>query len=63
MFEIARNNINKIAFCKERILDTSRARRDAVGIDILIISNDSYRKIMQLIRITNGPFTSIRTWN
>ena len=62
MFEIARNNINKIAFW-EKILETASAGRDTVSIDILTTSRNSDRKIMQLIRITSGPPTRIRSRN
>ena len=43
------------AFCRQRILESSCARKETVGIDILVTSKNGYRKIMQSIRIMSRP--------
>ena len=43
------------AFYRQRIPEFSRARKEAVGIDILVTYRNGDRKIMQSIRITSRP--------
>ena len=43
------------AFYKQRIPEFSRARKETVDIDILVISRNGDRKIMQSIRIMSRP--------
>ena len=47
------------AFYRKIIPEPSCARKETVDIDILVISRDGDRKIMQSIRITSRP-TSIK---
>ena len=37
--------------------------KETVDIDILVMSRNGYRKIMQSIRITSRPPSRIRKWN
>ena len=48
------------AVYKQRIPDSSCARKKIVDIDILVTSKNSERKIMQSIRITSRPSSKIR---
>ena len=50
---------------KESILlaENSIARKETVDIDILVTYRNGERKIMQPIRITSGPTTSMTKWN
>ena len=41
------------AFYRQRIPESSRARKETVDIDILVTSRNGDRKIMQSIRITS----------
>ena len=43
------------AFYRQRIPELSCAKKETVGIDILVISSNGDRKIMQFIRITSRP--------
>ena len=43
------------AFYRQRIPESSYARKETVDIDILVTSMNDDRKIMQSIRITNRP--------
>ena len=43
------------AFYRQRIPGSSCARKEIVGIDILVTSRNGDRKIMQSIRITSRP--------
>ena len=43
------------AFYRQRISESSCARKETVDIDILVISRNGDRKIMQSIRITSRP--------
>ena len=48
------------AFYRQRISDSSYARKETVDIDILVTSMNHDRKIMQSIRITNRPLSRKR---
>ena len=43
------------AFYRQRILESSCARKETVDIDILVTFRNGDRKIMQSIRITSRP--------
>ena len=43
------------AFDRQRIAESSCARKETGDIDILVISRNGDRKIIQSIRITSGP--------
>ena len=43
----------KKVFYRQRIPESSCARKETVDIDILVTSRNSYRKIMQSMRITS----------
>ena len=47
------------AFYKQRIIESAFARAEAVDIDILMTSRNGDKKIMQSIRVTSRPPTSI----
>ena len=47
------------AFYRQRIPESSCARKETVDIDILVTTRNGDRKIMQSIRITSRP-TSIK---
>ena len=51
------------AFCRQRIPESSCARKETVDIDILVTSKNGDKKIMQSMRITSGPLSRIRKWN
>ena len=51
------------AFYRQRIPEFSCARKETVDIDILVISRNGDRKIIQSIRITNRPLLRKRKWN
>ena len=51
------------AFYRQRIPEFSCARKETVDIDILVISRNGDRKIMQPIRITSIPPSRKRKWN
>ena len=51
------------AFYWQRIPDFSHARKETVDIDILVISRNGDRKIMQSIRIMSRPPSRKRKWN
>ena len=61
--ELFRKNPRKKYACRQRIPEPRRARKETVGIDILITSRNCDRKIMQPIRITSGFATRRRKWN
>ena len=50
-------------FRRKRIPESSCERKEAADIDILVISRNGDRKIMQSIRITSRPPLRIRKWN
>ena len=51
------------AFCRQRIPGPRRTSKEIVDIDILITSRNGDRKIMQPIRIPNGPAMRRRKCN
>ena len=51
------------AFYRQRIPETSCARKETVDIDILVTSRNSDRKIIQSIRATSRSPSRIRKWN
>ena len=51
------------AFNRQRIPESSCARKETVDIDILVTSRNGDRKIMQSIRITSRPPSRISNWN
>ena len=51
------------AFYRHKIQESSCVRKETVGMDILITSRNSDRKIMQYIRIASRPPSRIRKWN
>ena len=55
--------VQRKAFHRQRIPEFSHVRKDTVDIDILVISRNGDRKIMQSIRITSRPSSRKRKWN
>ena len=51
------------AFYRQRIPESSCARKETVGIDTLVTSRNGDRKIAQSIRITSRPTSRKRKWN
>ena len=51
------------AFFRQRIPESSCARKESVGIDILVISGNGDRNIMQSNRITSRSSSRKRKWN
>ena len=51
------------AFYRHGIPESSCARKETVGIDILVTSRNGDRKIVQSIRITSRPNSRKRKWN
>ena len=51
------------AFHRQRIPESSYARKETVDIDILVTSRNGDRKIMQSIRITSRPPSRKGKWN
>ena len=51
------------AFYRQRIPESSCARKETVDIDILATSRNGDRNIMQSIRITSRPPSRKRKWN
>ena len=65
---LPRPKANKIlgqrkAFYRQRISGSSCATKETVDIDILVISRNGDRKIMQSIRIMSRPPLRKRKWN
>ena len=50
-------------FHRQRIPESSCARKETVDIDILVTSRNGDRKIMQSIRIRSRPPSRKRKWN
>ena len=50
-------------FNRLRIPEPSCAKKGTIEIDVLVISRDSDRKIMQPIRITSRPPSRKKKWN
>ena len=53
----------KRAFLRQRIPESSCAKKETVDIDILVTSRNGDRKIMQFIRITSRSTSRKRKWN
>ena len=53
----------KRAFLRQRIPESSCAKKETVDIDILVTSRNGDRKIMQFIRITSRPTSRKGKWN
>ena len=51
------------AFYRQRILESSCARKETVDIDILVTSRNGDRKTMQSIKIRSRPTSRIKKWN
>ena len=51
------------AFYRQRIPESSCARKETVDIEVLVKSRDGDRKIIQSIRITSRPPSRKRNWN
>ena len=51
------------AFYRQRIREFSRAKKETVNIDILVISKNGDKKIMQSISIRSRPPFRKRKWN
>ena len=51
------------SFYRQRIPESSCARKETVDIDILVTSRNGDRKIMHSIRITIRPPSIIRKWS
>ena len=51
------------AFYRQRIPESSCARKETIDTDILVTSKNGDRKIMQSIRITSTPPSRIKKWN
>ena len=51
------------AFYRQRIPESTSARKQTVDIDILVTSKNGGRKIKQSIRITSRPTPRKRKWN
>ena len=50
-------------FYRQRISESSCARKETVDIDILVTSRNGDRKIMQSIKITSRPPLRKMKWN
>ena len=50
------------AFYRQKIPESSWARKETVDIDILVTSRNGHRKIMQSFRITSRPDSRKRKW-
>ena len=51
------------AFYRQKIPESGCTRKETVGIDILVVSRNGDRKIMQSTRIMSRPPLRIRKWN
>ena len=51
------------AFYRQRIPESTCARKETADIDILVTSRNAHRKIMQSIRITSRLPLRKRKWN
>ena len=58
-----KESIQRKAFCRQRIPQSSHARKETVDIDIVISSKNFNRKIIQSIRTMGGSATIMRIWN
>ena len=55
--------VERKAFYRQKIPETSCVKKETVDIDILVTSRNADRKIMQFIRITNRSTSRKRKWN
>ena len=55
--------VQRKAFYRQRIPESSCARKETVDIEVLVKSRDGDRKIIQSIRITSRPPSRKRNWN
>ena len=55
--------VERKAFYRQKIPETSCVKKETVDIDILVTSRNGHRKIMQSIRITSRHTLRIRKWN
>ena len=51
------------AFFRQRIPESSCARKETVDLDILVTTRNGLPKTMQSIRITSRPTSRKRKWN
>ena len=56
-------SIQKKAFYRQRIPESSHVRKETVDVDILLTSRNGDRKIIQSIRITTRTTSRKRKWN
>ena len=68
MYVISRLNSKTIvgqskAFYRERVPESSCAKKETVDIDILVACRNGDRKMMQSITITSKPPLRINKWN
>ena len=50
-------------FCRQKVTKSNFVGKETFDIDILITSRNDDRKILQPIRVTDGPPTRIRKWD
>ena len=55
--------VQRKAFYRQRIPESTCARKETIDINILVTSRNGDRKIMQSIRIMSRPPSRIRKWN
>ena len=55
--------VERKAFYRQKIPETSCVKKETVDIDILVTSRNGHRKIMQSIRTTSRHTLRIRKWN
>ena len=55
--------VQRKAFYRQRISESSCVREETVDIDITVTSGNGDRKIMQFIRIMSGPPSRKGKWN
>ena len=55
--------VQRKAFYRQSIPESSCARKETVDIETLVTSRNGDRKIMQSIRMTSRPSLRIREWN
>ena len=55
--------VQRKAFYRQNIPESSCARKETVDIDTLVTSRNGDRKIMQSIRMTRRPSLRLREWN
>ena len=55
--------VQRKAFYRQSIPESSCARKETVDIETLVTSRNGDRKMMQSIRMTSRPSLRIREWN